>query len=318
MGRKKAAISGQLADIDLRLLRVFKSVVDAGGFTAAELQLNLANSTISNYISDLEKRLDMRLCERGRSGFSLTSHGQVVYDATLDLFGSIDSFRNRVNQTHNRLIGQLHLGFAEHMLGSQDSIIVQALKLFSKEAPDVNIHITTMSSDDVTTAVLDKKVDIGLTVITQDFHELNCINLFDEQMQLYCAQGHPLYDMPEDEITPEKLFEYKFVESPRLMPGRELHPDMRKWNKHAKAHHQEARATLVLSGHYLGILPTILIRNWGLDTMLKPLLSDLYGYSNTFSAIYRSNHSNQLIIEQFISSLKQTQVLRAKNKGISD
>lgn len=310
MGRKKAAISGQLADIDLRLLRVFKTVVEAGGFTAAELQLNLANSTISNYISDLEKRLDMRLCDRGRSGFSLTSHGQVVYDATLDLLGAIDSFRNRVNQTHNRLIGQLHLGFAEHMLGSHDSIIVQALELFSKEAPEVNIHITTMSSDDVTSAALDNKVDIGITVITQDFSELNVINLFDEQMQLYCAEGHPLYDLAPKDITPQKLMEYKFVESPRLMPGRELHPDMRQWNKHAKAHHQEARATLVLSGHYLGILPSILIRNWGLDTKLKPLLSELYAYSNTFSAIYRSSHSNQLIIDQFIESLKQTLVLR--------
>jgi len=314
MGRKKAAISGQLADIDLRLLRVFKTVVEAGGFTAAEIQLNLANSTISNYISDLEKRLDMRLCERGRSGFSLTSHGQVVYDATLDLLGAIDSFRNRVNQTHNRLIGQLHLGFAEHMLGSHDSIIVQALELFSKEAPEVNIHITTMSSDDVTTAVLDKKVDIGITVITQAFSELNVINLFDEQMQLYCAEGHPLYDLPEKDITAQKLMEYKFVESPRLMPGREIHPDMRQWNKHAKAHHQEARATLVLSGHYLGILPSILIRNWGLDTKLRPLLSNLYAYSNTFSAIYRSSHSNQLIIDQFIESLKQTLTLRGVAK----
>jgi len=313
MGRKKAAISGQLADIDLRLLRVFKSVVEAGGFTAAELQLNLANSTISNYISDLEKRLDMRLCERGRSGFSLTSHGQVVYDATLDLLGAIDSFRNRVNHSHNRLIGQLHLGFAEHMLGSHDASIVNALQLFADLAPDVNIHITTMSSDDVTTAVLDKKVDIGITVITQDFHELKRLDLFDEEMMLYCAKGHPLFERDAKTICPDDLLPYKFVESPRLMPGRELHPDMRKWNKHAKAHHQEARATLVLSGRYLGILPSVLINNWGLDTKMKTLLPDTYGYSNTFSAIYRSNHPNQMIIEQLIACIKQAQA-EQKNK----
>jgi DNA-binding transcriptional LysR family regulator len=305
MGRKKAAISGQLADIDLRLLRVFKSVVEAGGFTAAELQLNLANSTISNYISDLEKRLDMRLCERGRSGFSLTSHGQVVYDATLDLLGALDSFRNRINHNHNRLTGQLHLGFAEHMLGGHDSCIVSALDLFSKQAPDVNVHISTMSSDEITTAVLDKKVDIGITVLTQDFSELNRVNLFDEQMQLYCAKGHELYDIPDEQIKPNHLLPYKFVESPRLMPGREMHPDMLKWDKHAKAHHQEARATLVLSGHYLGMLPTHMVNNWGLDKQLKPLLSQRYGYTNTFSAIYRSSHSNQMIIEQFCLCLER-------------
>lgn len=305
MGRKKAAISGQLADIDLRLLRVFKSVVEAGGFTAAELQLNLANSTISNYISDLEKRLDMRLCERGRSGFSLTSHGQVVYDATLDLLGALDHFRNRVNHSHNRLIGQLHLGFAEHMIGGHDSCIVNALDLFSTQAPDVNVHISTMSSDEITTAVLDKKVDIGITVLTQDFDELNQVDLFDEQMLLYCAKGHPLYEQDIKQVKPDDLLAYKFVESPRLMPGREMHPDMLKWQKHAKAHHQEARATLILSGHYLGMLPSHLVNNWGLDKQLKPILSERYGYTNTFSAIYRSNHSHQAIIKQFSLCLKE-------------
>lgn len=305
MGRKKAAISGQLADMDLRLLRVFKSVVEAGGFTAAELQLNLANSTISNYISDLEKRLDMRLCERGRSGFKLTSHGQVVYDATLDLLGALDSFRNRINHSHNRLIGQLHLGFAEHMLEGHDSYIVNALDVFSQQAPDVNVHISTMSSDEITTAVLDKKVDIGITVLTQSFPELHSLDLFDEQMLLYCGKGHALYERLEDQIQPKHLLEYKFVESPRLMPGREMHPDMRNWNNHAKAHHQEARATLILSGHYLGMLPTHMVSNWGLGKQLKPILTKRYGYTNTFSAIYRSSHPNQMIIEQFRRCLEQ-------------
>ena len=36
---------GQLGDMDLRLLRVFKSVVDCGGMAAAELELNIGTST---------------------------------------------------------------------------------------------------------------------------------------------------------------------------------------------------------------------------------------------------------------------------------
>ena len=37
---KKRAILGQLSDADMRLLRVFKSVVDCGGMAAAELELD--------------------------------------------------------------------------------------------------------------------------------------------------------------------------------------------------------------------------------------------------------------------------------------
>lgn len=306
MGRKKSAISGQLADIDLRLLRVFKAVVDAGGFTAAEIRLNLANSTISNYISDLEKRLDMHLCDRGRSGFSLTDHGQLVYDATLDLFGAIDQFSHRVNHSHNRILGRLHLGFAEHMLGAHNSCIVGAMNSFSLQAPDVQIQISTMGSDDVTTAVIDKKVDIGITVLPHDYPELDTLELFNEEMRLYCAKDHPLFKKDDTHITRKELLKYTFVESPRLLPGREVHPDMKLWSKQAKAHHQEARATLILSGHYLGILPRHLVRNWGLEEELRPLFTETYGYINTFQAISRKKHNNELIIDIFIECLRQS------------
>jgi len=303
MGRKKAAISGQLTDIDLRLLKVFKSVVDAGGYTAAEITLNLANSTISNYISDLEKRLDMRLCERGRGGFKLTEHGCVVYQATLELLSSVEQFRTKINQSHNRIFGHLHLGFAEHMLGVHSAYVANAIQKFTAQAPDVHVQISTMSSDDVTTAVLDKKVDIGITVLSQNYTELEAQALFNEEMLLYCGSGHPLYLKDNTKITKNELEKYAFVESPRLMLGREPHPDMRLWNKQAKAHHQEARAILILSGSYLGILPKQLVNKWGFKNKLRPLFIDLYGYQNVFKAIRRKKHGNELITNIFYQCL---------------
>ena len=58
-----------LSEGDLRLLRVFAKVVEAGGFSAAQIELNVSQSTISTHMTALEQRLGMRLCERGRSGF---------------------------------------------------------------------------------------------------------------------------------------------------------------------------------------------------------------------------------------------------------
>ncbi|WP_271273627.1 LysR family transcriptional regulator [Aliamphritea hakodatensis] len=305
MGRKKAAISGQLADQDLRLLRVFKSVAEAGGFSAAEVQLNLANSTISNYIADLEKRLGMRLCERGRGGFSLTQQGQTVYEATLELLNALDQFSQRLNRSAQGIYGRLHLAFAEHMLGAHNAFVVEALDLFTRQAPEVNIEITTLSSDEVTTAVLNKQVDIGITVEAQRYHELNAVDLFDEQMLLYCGQQHPLYEQAEKTISPETLRDYRFVESPRLLPGREVHPDMRHWHRHAKAHHQEARATLILSGQYLGLLPEHFVASWGLGNKLRPLMSDTYGYRNSYRAIWPKKTTKDEIIEVFLEALSQ-------------
>lgn len=298
------ALAGQLADMDLRLLRIYKAVIEAGGFTAAELTLNLANSTISNYIADLEKRLDMRLCERGRAGFHVTPQGRVVYDAVLVLLGAVDQFRNTINQVHNRLIGELHLGLAEHMLGAQHSRIVAAVKQFSEHAPDVRLTLLTMDSDEVTRAVLDKRIDIGVTVITSPYAELNHQALFTEEMLIYCGEGHPLFDRAAESVTPADLRPYKFAESPRLLPGREAHAESQHWNIHAKAHHQEARVMLILSGHYLGYLPRHLVQHWGLAQRLRPLLADRFGYRNNIEAIHRPHHPNTVVIEAFMQCLQ--------------
>ena len=76
MQPKSKALIGQLGDVDLRLLRVFKAVADCGGMAAAELELNIAISTISKHVKDLEQRLGLVLCRRGRGGFALTPEGR--------------------------------------------------------------------------------------------------------------------------------------------------------------------------------------------------------------------------------------------------
>ncbi len=305
MGKRKTAIGGQLADMDLRLLRVFKAVADSGGFTAAEIELNLANSTICNYIADLEKRLDMRLCERGRAGFGLTEQGKVVYVATQELLSALDQFRNRVNQSHDRILGHLHLGCAEHMLGLPRAFIVDALRRFAVSAPEVRMRISTMASDDVIPAVLDGRVQIGVSVMHGDMPTLKTLKLYDEQMSLYCGRGHPLHGREPDSIRLDELQQYRFVESPRLQPGRELHPAMAGWNKQVSAHHQEARATLILTGHYLGFLPHHLVKNWGWGNELQPVLEQELGYSNTFYAITKHQADRNLVVDTFFSCLRE-------------
>ncbi len=76
----------QFAEKDLRLLKVFMTVVDSGGYTAAQAELNVGTSTISNHMSKLEERLGARLCQRGRIGFQLTDKGEFVYQAARRLF----------------------------------------------------------------------------------------------------------------------------------------------------------------------------------------------------------------------------------------
>ena len=87
---------GTLSEGDIRLLKVFAKVVEAGGFSAAQIALNVSQSTISTHMTTLEHRLGVRLCQRGRSGFKLTDKGQLIYQASQRLFASLEEFRSGV------------------------------------------------------------------------------------------------------------------------------------------------------------------------------------------------------------------------------
>src|SRR4051794_850365 len=100
-------ILGYMNDVDLRLLRIFCTIVECGGITAAEAALNMANSTLSTHLTTLEDHLQLKLCQRGRAGFSLTSEGRQVYEAALRMFQSLEEFRRSIPAAHAESRGEI-------------------------------------------------------------------------------------------------------------------------------------------------------------------------------------------------------------------
>ena len=65
--------------LSIRQLQVFVALTEQGSFTKAARYLRLSQSTVSGHISDLERRLGMRLVERDRSGVRPTDAGRTRY-----------------------------------------------------------------------------------------------------------------------------------------------------------------------------------------------------------------------------------------------
>jgi DNA-binding transcriptional LysR family regulator len=124
----------KLATIDIKLLRVFLAIVEAGGFAAAQAQLNLSPSRISTLLADLEARLGMRLCQRGRVGFRLTDKGRAIHEASLQLFGALDQFRARAGALRGRLVGELQIGVVDNTLTNPACRLAAAIGRFKSRA----------------------------------------------------------------------------------------------------------------------------------------------------------------------------------------
>lgn len=104
---------------DLKLLRIFVSVVRHQGFANAQRELNLSTSAISTYMSQLESSLGIVLCHRGRGGFSLTSKGELFHQETLRLLAEMDGFEQYAAALKGELRGTLNLGVIDSTVGDR-------------------------------------------------------------------------------------------------------------------------------------------------------------------------------------------------------
>ncbi|GAG77786.1 unnamed protein product, partial [marine sediment metagenome] len=67
--------------MDLRQLRYFIGICDAGSITAAARILHVAQPALSNHIANLEAELNVKLLHRSSSGIVPTDKGETLYAA---------------------------------------------------------------------------------------------------------------------------------------------------------------------------------------------------------------------------------------------
>src|SRR5207247_6993127 len=84
--------------IELRHLRYFAAVADAGSFTHAAEQMFIAQPTLSQQIRRLEEIVGTQLLQRRREGLQLTKAGAVLLEASRTVLSLVDHEVNRTRQ----------------------------------------------------------------------------------------------------------------------------------------------------------------------------------------------------------------------------
>jgi DNA-binding transcriptional LysR family regulator len=292
MKPKTRAALGQISDMDLRLLRVFRTVVDCGGMAAAELELNIGTSTISRHIKDLETRLGLTLCRRGRAGFSLTAEGEQIDAQTRQLLSATDAFRSGVDEIHQRMGGQLQIAVFDKTASNPACRIAQAIALFTERAPDVglNLHVSTLNG--IERGVLDGQFQIGVIPGHRSSDTLEYTRLFDEAMLLYCGLGHALFSTGIEPSAAAQALDWTSLRS-HAFAGLGYHsPNMeisqqRRMPRKATGFDQESIATLILSGRFLGFLPIHYAESFVDAGKMQAIKPELFHYECDFFGITR-------------------------------
>ncbi|KGU82929.1 LysR family transcriptional regulator [Pseudomonas mediterranea] len=294
----------QVSDFDLRLLRVFKTVVECGSFAGAEGTLGISRSAISLHMSDLEKRLGMRLCQRGRAGFALTDEGREVLRAGETVLVAIEGFRSEVNQMHQQLRGDLNIGIVNNLVTQPRMRITRALKAMRAEGAGVRVNLSMSTPGEIERGLLDGRLHVGAVPLITPLSGLDYSVLYEERSNLYCSVEHPFFQRAGT-ISNEELATADAVVPSYRMTAEAigLHQLL---NFAASATDREGIAFLILTGSYIGFLPDHYAANWVEKGLMAALSPDRLFFEAKLAIATRKGRRQHLILERFLDALQQS------------
>jgi len=146
-------------DIELRQLRQFLEIADAGGYRRAAERLFVAQPALSTSIRRLEDAIGACLFDRGPRGVRLTPAGEALLPEARRALMHAEQGRQTARLAALGEWGVLRLGF----VGSATySLLPARLPAFRARHPDVRLELVEGTTLSVVEMVRDGRVDLGV------------------------------------------------------------------------------------------------------------------------------------------------------------
>ena len=165
--------------MELRQLRYFVSVVDAGSITRASDSLNVVQSAISHQLRLLEEELASGLLIRSGAGVSPTAAGLALYSHARTILRQVEDARSSVAYEEAHISGSVVIGIA----GSTAQLCtIPILAAARANCPDVVLTIHEGVSDALVAALVAGKIDMAIAYASDATEKLETLPIASEPL----------------------------------------------------------------------------------------------------------------------------------------
>jgi DNA-binding transcriptional LysR family regulator len=185
--------------MELKQLRVLQAVAETGSFSAAADRLDYTQPAVSKIVATLERQLGTTLVDRGIRPLRLTEAGSALVNRAAAAFQQIAAAELEVEAIANLSAGSLRVGTFS---SAGAAIVVDALRVFRKSHPDVDVSIKEIGMPSaVTRSLRNGDLDLGVSFdypeIGDTFgDDLALVHLLDDPFDVVVPRGHRLEGEP--------------------------------------------------------------------------------------------------------------------------
>ena len=150
--------------MEIRHLRYFVEIVRHKSFTGAASALYTTQPALTKAIKSLEEELGVSLIERSKRILQLTEAGELFFARSGEILEKFDDLSRIVRDTPERISGVVNVG----TMAVATAFFTALSAHFSEKYPDVILNIQQMTSQEVLSGILARKVDIGFVALSSD------------------------------------------------------------------------------------------------------------------------------------------------------
>jgi DNA-binding transcriptional LysR family regulator len=174
--------------MDLKQLRYFKAVAEAGGFSAASRQLHVAQPALSVAVRKLEQELELTLLHRGDRRISPTVEGEVLLGHARQLLAKVEAAELEMRELRGLTKGEVRVGIPG-MLGSY--FFPPILMGFKHRHPNLRLSVFEQGTLHLQQMIHDGELDLGVIVADELPPDLETRYLTREEMVACVPVDHP-------------------------------------------------------------------------------------------------------------------------------
>lgn len=175
--------------MEFRQLLYALQIAAEKNFSRAAEKLHIAQPSLSQQLSKLEKELGVLLFQRSTNSVELTHAGSVFMEKAQHILDLTEQLRKEMEDMSQMKKGKLVVGSLP-ITGSH--VLPQVLPVYQRQYPEIEIVLveeTTAKLEELTTT---GKTDVSLLTLPLLDHTLNYEPILNEAITLAVAAGHPL------------------------------------------------------------------------------------------------------------------------------
>jgi DNA-binding transcriptional LysR family regulator len=198
--------------MDLRQLRYFTAVAEAGHMTRAAERLGMQQPPLSQQIRALEKHLGVALFVRHPKGVRLTAAGTLLHSDAQRILGSVAALEERMGRVARGLLGVLSVGFTSS--AAAHAFTPRVLRACRHEYPDIALRISENNAAELIEALESRVLHCAfLRVPVARPEVLSFDTLLHEPLVLALPLGHALAET----YRPRETVPWKALNGQRLI-----------------------------------------------------------------------------------------------------